>query len=565
MQKLSILIALALAAGCGDNGNKAGNRDMAADGVDLASPADMTDVTPIPAPTTKHIGSTGTTFGLVATDKAAAYLLNPTGTPATGELHVVTTDGTDTSVATGVGVGTYGLAPDSKSILWLMPDAAGTASLNYLDLSTAGAMPKTVIPTGVYTGTLAFAGFFAPSGHYFLVGVLPANVGRSPDLHVIDLRNGMDVYDRPNGEFDYLELVLPDDTLIFQDTAGGQGTGGAPPVQTLYWVSLPNATAAPAVAINSRTTTLSPTADNKTLVFQRTNADLYAWDLTARSGMGTKIASGVITYALGNGAKGPIAYIGADRSVHVVSTDGSKLLDVDATAAADLTSPVILAPDAGDVYYFQNVDSQDNRGTLMRVAVASGATPSKVGDKISTADVRVTDSALVLLQNVDDLGQFGDAVVAKRDGSGITALGMKVPVGTLQAVNPGPDTWFALHLSNAAIDMTNVPIDGSAPVTGKLMWADYTGAAELQLDATAHLGAFAFSDDGRDAVYLSGVAWNATAMNFAGSLQFLATRAPSTAIDGMLAGVTELGPVVNRALFVNAPLAPTAGIYYVTY
>ena len=570
MKTKIILIALTAAAlvGCGNSNNGHG-KDMAGDGgvaPDLTPPADMTDITPIPAPTATHVGASGTTSGLVtAGADAAAYLLNPTGTPATGALHVVGKDGTDKAIDTGVPMGGYALGADGKSIVYTK--AAGqAASLYWADTTAATIAPKLLVNGTVPTTALGQVGFYAPSGHYFIIGVLAPNVSRSLDFKVFDTRTGADVYDRGNGAFDYLELVLPDDTMVFQDTAGGTSTGTTP-VQTLYWVALPNATAAPAAAITTHTSTFTPTADNKTLIIQKTSGDLLAWDLTAKSGAGTTIASGVVKFTIGGGADGPIAYLGADGSVHVVKTDGSKVFDLAAskTTAADLFGPVVLAADARDVYYFQNVETQENRGTLMRAPVMSGATPSKVGDKISIADVQVMDDALVLLQNVDDLGQFGDAVVAQRDGSGLTPLGMKVPVGALQAVNPGPDTWFALHLGNAAIDMTNVPIDGSPPLTGKLMWADYTGAAELTLDATAHQGAFAFSDDGRDAVYVSGVAWNATAMNFAGSLKFLATRAPGTAIDGMLAGVTELGPVVSRALFVNAPLAPTPGVYYVTY
>ena len=196
----------------------------------------------------------------------------------------------------------------------------------------------------------------------------------------------------------------------------------------------------------------------------------------------------------------------------------------------------------------------------------SGATPTAVGDKISILDLQVTDSALVFLQNVDDLGQFGDAAMAARDGTGITALGMKVNVGGLRVVNPGPDTWFAMHLTGAAADMTNTPIDGSPAITGGLAWADYTGAAELALDTTVHAGAFGFAlDDGRTAAFVTGAAWNAAAGNYVGSLAFIAARQPAMKVDGMLTGVSELGPIIGRALFVNAPTAATAGVYYVKY
>ena len=72
--------------------------------------------------------------------------------------------------------------------------------------------PKTVITGDRHSATLSSGGFMSPSGHYFLVGVKPANVAASPDMHVIRMTDGTDVYQRINGEFDYLELVLPDDT-----------------------------------------------------------------------------------------------------------------------------------------------------------------------------------------------------------------------------------------------------------------------------------------------------------------------------------------------------------------
>ena len=88
----------------------------------------------------------------------------------------------------------------------------------------------------------------------------------------------------------------------------------------------------------------------------------------------------------------------------------------------------------------------------------------------------------------------------------------------------------------------------------------------MALDATAHAGTFVFAaDDGRTAAFVGGAAWNATAMNYVGALKFLAARQPSMTVDGMLAGVSEVGTIVGRALFVNAPTATTAGVYYVKY
>lgn len=568
-ETLLALFAVAL-MGCSDPGSKGssdmagvGSVDGAAIGPDMTPAADMVDTTPIPAPTIKHVGATGVTCCIVTDGNAhAAYLAAPSPLPnVSGTLHVTKSDGTDVQVAAPVPAGGFVLAPDGKSILFTK--AANTSNaLYWADVTGATVTPKQIVATGFPTPQITPNNFFTPSGHFFVFGVLAPNVASSPDLHVVDVRTGTDVYQRLNGAFQYVQVVLPDDTMLLQDTAGGTGMG-MPPVQTLYWVALPGTT--PAAAITTRTASFAPTADNKTLIILKTNGDLLTWDLTTKTGAGNKIASGVATFSLGRTPTGPIAYLGADRSVHVLGTDGAKLLELPATAAADLFGPVILTPDSGHAYFFQNVDTQDNRGTLLHVAVSSGATASKVADKVSLRDLSITDNAIVFLQNVDDLGQFGDAAKAALDGSGVALLGMKANVGGLKVVNPGPDTWFAMHLTGAAIDTANSTIDGSQNVLGGLGFADYTGASEIAVDPKVHAGTFAFSDNGRDAVFVTAAAFNATAGNYVGSLGFIATRAPSTKIDGMLSGVSEVGTIVSRSLFVNAPTATPAGVYFISY
>jgi hypothetical protein len=208
----------------------------------------------------------------------------------------------------------------------------------------------------------------------------------------------------------------------------------------------------------------------------------------------------------------------------------------------------------------------------MRLAVQSGATPSKVADKVSIRDLQVFASAIVFLQNLgvppaDPGVQFGDAAKANRDGSGITPLGMKVPVGGLQAVAPEFGAWLAMHLVNGVDDSANnSTIDGSPLAYGALQWEDYTGAAPVMLDAKVHAGAFGFAlDDAHTAAFVSGATFNATAGNYVGALKLFATRAPSTTVDGMVTGVAELGPISGRSLFVSAPTATMAGIYFVKY
>ena len=557
--------------------NEGGGGDGGTD-VDMTPPFDMVDTTVPPAPTTMHVGATGVSAGLVSAGvTAAAYVLNPTGTTTkTGELHVVKATGGDLVVDTGVVLGSYQLTNDGKQVIYSKP-SGNNGSLFWADVSGATATKKTLF-TGTYaSATLSNGGFMAPSGHFFLAGVRPSGVAQSLDMHVIRMTDGADVFDRINGGFDYLEVVLPDDTCIFQDTAGGTNNT-TPGVQTLYWTALPmTGTTTTATAINTRTSNMTP-ANSKTLLYLKTNGDLYSWDAMAKTGAGTKIASSVVKYTVGGDATGPLAYIAADGSVHVQTLDGAtKMLDTPASSATSFRAPLVLAPDNGDVYFFQNGDLvaggvENNAGTLMRVAVQSGAMPSKIADLVSTVDLNVFDNAVLFLQKLDvppapPGAQFGEAAKANRDGTGITSLGMKVPVGGLQAVNAGPDTWFAMHLTTGVDDSANnSTIDGSPTVYGALTWDDYTGGASVTLDAKVHQGSFGFAlDDGRTAAFVTGATFNATAGNYVGSLAFIASRAPSMKVDGMLTGVSELGPIINRSLFVNAPTATMAGVYFVKY
>jgi hypothetical protein len=599
MTQKNFLVALLLVAGCssgnggngghGGNGGNGGNGGAGGGGGNVGgngdggvgdgggATGDMTDVTAPPAPTSTLVGAPGKpSFLTTDGNQHAAYLLNAAANASTmgtaGELHVTTSSGGDVKVASGVYSNEFALSPNGKSIFWEVFSSAstGAASLMWLDLTQAAAKPQTAVPSGLpvtpqmnafgqttYTPG-ALPPVFSPSGKYLLVPVGTSPGSPTPDLHVIDTTTGKDIYQRPNGAAVYQQLILPDDTMIFQDTVGGQSSTSTP-VQTLFWIKLPGTATATTI---THTASFLPTADNKTLVILKTNGDLLAWDLVAKSGGGTTLASGAASYSLGTTPKGPVAYVGADKSLHVVATDGTKLLDVAASAAGDVDGTPQIAPDGHDVYYWQNVEQQEKRGTLMRVAVASGATPTKVADKVSTDDLQITDDAIVLLQNVDDLGQLGDAAHAARDGTGIAALGSKAAVGALRLANPGPKTWFALHLSGGAVDSSNTVLDGSPNISGGLAFAS-DGSGDMMLDAKVQAGAYGFSDDGRDVAFIGG----ATFANggYAGALSFVATRAPATKIDGKLAGVTELGPIVSRSLFVSAPGAAMAGVYFVKF
>lgn len=552
----SIIVVALLVAGCGSGGN---------------SP-------------TKKVSADGTTCCIVsdATNMHVAYLLNaPTVIGSVGELHVAGPDGTDVKVASGVASGGFLFPPKGGPdvLLFTQLNSGGKdGSLSMLDLSKPGQQPKVLFPTGMRTSPITLGeprsaqwmtplgqqGFFTPSGKYFVVGVLAPNVANSPDLHTIDLSTGADVFVRPNGAFDYLEAALPDDTMLFQDSVGGSmGPTGPPPVQTLFYVSLPSGTP---TTIDTRTGFIAISPDNKNVVYSKIDHSLFAWDPTSKSAK--KLTADGIAFAV---AGGKVGFISADHSFHVVGADGSAVLDVPAaTAQADWLGPVVVSADGSDAYWFSGVEVQNARGTLWHVATAAGATPSMIAQKASINDVRPIAGALLYLDGVDDVGQFGSAHRAARDGSGAMALSSGVPVGGLLPISPPmpipSTTWVCPHLSGATIDRDRRFIDVAAtePV-GALMLTTMTASADVMVDASTRAGQFVVSDDQATLAYVGGVILDPSLNNYAGSLKSVPVAMPTMSSMALVAGVTEVGPVVGKAGFANAPKAGKPGVYYIKY
>ena len=577
-----------------------------------------------------RVGVAGDTCCIVSDgDRHVAYLVNPVvddNGNVDGELHLATAAGDDRKVAAYVEEGLYTLAPDGSALLFVTATpSSSTGTLNWLDLGTPDAKPVAVISFGYPVvgyaqpgmgdlpplAPLADNGAFSPSGNYFLVGILPFGGQSSEDLHVIDVHNGKEVYMRGDGAFDYApELVLPDDTMIFEDDALTPGVGGLPatPVQTLYAIPLASAATAQPIVINTRVSQVAVTGDHKAIVYLLTNGDLFAWDLAARSGSGTRLASGAVRFIAGTSR---VAFLGADRSVGVVNLDGTSALAIPSSAGADLFSPLVLSADDKDLYYFAKVNTQDSNGTLLHAAVAAGATPSMVGDHISLVDLTIADQAILFLRDVravadpgsapPDAGVtgahpvslFGDAAIAARDGSGVRTLGMTSPVGGLLAATPRAGAWLAAHLVGAAEDATLTgtqlpqPLDQGATLLGGLAFASSeSGAADTLLDAHVRAGDFRLGDDDRALVYIGGESLVMTPppdggftvvrhggrgsvkplySTYSGTLGAIDTSAPSMKRPAGLAGVSELGRIRGRSLFVNAPRADTPGVYFITY
>lgn len=534
---------------------------------------------------TKRVSADGKTQGIV-TDGVShvAYLLNaPAAYGTTGELHVATPDGKDVKVATGVSVGGYLMSPRGKGMLVTQANtSASDAALSWVDLSNPAAPPKSVFTGGLktqpinpgttaptFTVPLASQGFLTPSGHYYVVGVQAPMVSTSADLHVIDMDTGNEVFSRDNGAFDYLELALPNDVMVFQDAVGGNsGIAGGAGLQTLFWVDLTSGSPM-ATTIATRTGAYTPTGDNKTIVYQDADTrELYAWDAVARPATGTKIASNALTFAVGT--SGPVAYLGTDGSIHVVGLDGSAIVDVAASAAkADLFSPIYLSDDGADAYFFQTVATQNAQGVLMHVSATAGATPNKIADAASLGDVHPLGGGVLLyLANVDGLGVSGDAFKSARDGSGATALGAKVPVGfltvSMPAGMPGSTTWASPHLVNASENMDQRLADTVRAISGGLELTAPGGTA--MIDPAARIGQYQVSDDLTSLVYVGGSAFDPVVDNYAGGLEAVPVAMPSMKpAMPILTGVTEVGTVIKHSLFVNAPKAPMPGVYFVNF
>jgi len=534
---------------------------------------------------TKRVSADGTsTLGIVADGaKHVAYVLNASaGYGAKGELHVSDPDGKDVKIAANVSVGGYLFSQDGKGLLFEVASTGNDASLSWVDVSNLTAPPKPVFAGGlqqspITPGTTAptFAtpllqqGFVSPSGRFYVVGVLAPDVGVSPDLHVIDMDSGTDVFQRSNGAFDYLELVLPNDVMVYQDAVGGNGgiAGGAG-LQTLFWVDLTSASPT-ATTIATRTGAYTPTGDNKNIVYQDADTrELYVWDAVARPATGTKVASNALTFAVAN--SGPIAYVGTDGSIHVIGLDGTAVVDVAAaTAKADLFTPMYISDDGADVYYFQTVATQNGQGTLMHLPASAGATPSKVADSASLEDVHpLPGGALLYLANVDGTGQAGDAFKSARDGSGAMPLGTRVPLGFLSVTRPTDTTssdWASLHLYNTTEDKNKHLVDGIRAITGGL---ELTTANNnfATVEPSARIGQFELSDDLKSVVFISGAAFDMLVDNYVGSLKTAPVMDPTLApVKPLLTGVSELGGVVQGAGFVNAPKADKPGVYFVKY
>ena len=552
-------------------------------------------------PAVTHLGPRATTCCMVTHGAdEVLYLANPSPSrpdaqgrdlPPSGELHLANARGDDLTLASSVPAYGYAFSPDGGWALFLSKTPTQRYALDLMPLERPElhlAPPVVAVADGMQDAALGEQAFFTPSGRYLVAGVLPKGVAVSPDLHVIELASGRDVFSLTNGAFDYQEQVTLDDTMIFANSTAST-MPGVPSVEGLYVTSLAAGPSVKPALVDTHVTNFATTGDGGALVYARENGDLVMFGLRDRDVV--PLASGVVAFSLGASPRGPVVYTTGDGALHVRPLVAPATVTTVA-GAIDPFSPIALSPDGQRLYWFKNVSSQNGTGDLYTAPLPPlpAAAPSLVATDASTRDLHFVGDQLVFVANVDATGATGDVAVAALDGSGLRVVARGAATDDFIAAFPadpppaptgaprdgpidlGPATpppIFA-HLTRATEDAAERPIDGSRPIVGALALgrADLlAGGAETELAAGVQAGRFALSDDGYVLAFIGGAQYSRIAVGWVGALGLTQTR-PDVDVAPVvpaLDGVSELGPIVARSFFVDAPMANPNGIYFVRY
>ena len=552
-----------------------------------------------------HVGPEGNTTALVTRGSSyAMYLANPVpGTvestgrehPATGELHIVNAYGADfvlTATAPAYG---YGFSPDGSWAIFLSKIKTNSYSLNFAKLEAPELHQPNVIvviPEGVTDDRLRAQSFFTATGKYMAIGVLPKNVMYSADLHVIDVRTASDVYKLPNGSLDFV-INTSEDSVIYTNSTGST-TVGTPSMQGLYAANLPQLIAGNAVPtlVDDHVSYSALMDDGVTLLYVKANGDLFLYDLKLK--YFTQVGKNVVGWSTGPARRGPVVWVGGDGSLHVVPKLGPELVSLP-PGSADVNTSIVFSPEGARLYWFKRLLPQSSQGELYTMTLPSTPTaapsPTRVGAGISSADFNFINNHLVHGRNVDGYGLTADVVSANLDGTDPIVLAHGVPVGSLQTAFPhedfppekkgnmfGPrdmapaliDPVFAA-LTNARQQLdstTDLPrrlINDSSATYGALSFGRGLDQTMGAINKSVHQGAFELSDDGNVLAYVGDAAWNDDLLDFVGKLQLQPTRRDIGVVPPSLEGVTEIGPLVERSMFISAPANTTPGIYYLRF
>ncbi len=548
-------------------------------------------------PQLTHVGASTITCCMVTRGADfALYLANPVAGvtdakgrvhPPNGELHVSNAF-TDYKLADNVAAYAYGFSPDGRWAMYAQKSKANY-SLNFASVEGPDfkqPVLQQVVPDGLTDDPLFQSNFFSPSGRYFVLGVLAAKVTNTPDLHILDMRSLTDVYALTNGAFAYFETFAPDDTLVFSNSTAST-VPGTPSVDGLYVVNVPALIggAKPSL-IDQRVTLTQLMGDGTSVIYVRANGDMMLFDLAQKYFV--KLASNVIALSTGPQKRGPLVWIGSDRSLHVAPKLGPEILTLPPNSI-DPMSPIVFAPDGQRLYYYQHVSVQDSNGDMYTVKLppAGNGQPHLVTTRGSTVDFDFVQDRLVQIRNVDGYGATGDMTSMLEDGASPFTIAHGVPLGGIQSANPNPITVptkgprfgpldlgtfvappvFA-NLVNTVRDTTNMPLDiTQSLLVGALSFGTSTTGLEGVLDPAVHEGTIRFSDDGYTLAYVGGVVWDDNASNYVGTLRFFGTVPGVGTLAPKLDGVAQLGPIVDRAMFVNAPVATVSapGVYFLKF
>ncbi len=565
------------------------------------------------APQVTHFGPSAVTCCIEALGSGATfYLVNPMPggldrkgfpKPPFGELHLATPFGVDLTLGTKVPAFGYSFSPDGSTAFYFTGVADGTFALNAMRLdlpSLKQTTPKVVIPSGMDNLPFDEQGFYTPSGAYFIAWPHPKGAASSTDLHVISVVGGEDIMQLTSAGT-YQNWVTNNDVLIYEDDTGSTKPG-IPSVQGLYMINLASGIGgAPGVLIDTHTLAGSLSADGSTFVYIRANGDLVTWDLASQAYL--VIASNVVSFDLGPGRRGPFVWVKSDLSVHVAwklepeTGIGNQGLDKGVTLPAnsiDLQSPVVFSSDKQHLYFFKNLDLLSNYGDLYHVALppTGSGQANLISVRASFLDLYFTNDHLIYLRNVSNDGDTGDMVSAQFDGSDPQPMAPGVATGAVQIAYPLPYMPVApkpggFYPGAKPPDLSVVPVQpvfanltnavrntstsllfvnqSARPVLGTLAYGEQIGQPELVVANNVQAGQFQFSDDGYVLLYVSDAQYQAKAFNFVGTLHLAQTNNNIGPVVPMLTGVSEMGPISERGVFVAAPGAATPGMYFVKF
>ena len=381
---------------------------------------------------------------------------------------------------------------------------------------------------------------------------------------------GADVFVRDNGAFDYLELALPDDTMVFQDAVGGNGgVAGGAGVQTLFWV----------VADQRRR--------RRRRRSTRAPAPIRLAATIRPSSMRTPIRA---SCSLGTPSASRRA---APRWRRTRSTSPSAARDRSRTSAPIIRctwsgstarrwstsparrrrpiyfSPVVVSDDGADVYYFQTVDTQDSRGTLMHLAATAGATPAE--DRRLGVDHRRAPGAGRALVRAErrrhrQQGRRRRERARRLRRDGARHRGADRPARPCTTpTGGGADLAERAPDAGDARTRTSSSLDGARALVGALELTTASGNDRRSIRRCASASSSCPTICCRWSMSAAPPSTRPSTTTSARCASSTTATPTMKAPAPISTGVSEVGPVVKRSLFVNAPKAPTPGVYFVNF